>query len=316
MLKKIGSLLAQPQINSYLEKIKSFFFSALVVNSVSFIFSAPILLWWGIPISALTLVGNVFFTPFLALFILLSSLFTVCAATGITPTPFAWALNTLTEIWLQLLNLGSKKVLFAQLYSPILLAMLIAIVLGVGYKLFEAKSHQKILKVLLCGVFLVLCVFALPLKNNSSTLSNNSGTITILDTPQGLNLLDEGFLKGMTNPAKQVSFTIKMPVIRSHGTCKIAQITTNTASIRTFQGLKELVYSMKVEKIVLPQLTNPQKTTFWKAFYGLKYAAQQAGVKLSYLPKVRDEAKNVAKTSSRCADVKSGHNTSRNANSA
>ncbi len=315
MLKKIISFFTKPHIKPYVEKIKAFFLSAFVVNSTSFIFSAPILLWWGIPISTLTLLGNVFFTPFLALFILLSSLFTLCAALGIKPTIFAWALNTLTDIWLELLKTSSKNVLFAQIYSPVLFALLITTVFGVGYALFHAKTNLKIIKSLLCGVFLVISVFALPLKNSSSTLSNSNGTITISHTNTGLEIIDTDFLKGMTNPTKQVSFNLKMPIIKAHGTCRIAKITTNTTSIRTLQALRELIYCMNVQKISLPQIQGAQKPAFWKAFYSLKYATKQTGAQLTQRPNVRDEAKKVAKTSSRCAEVKSGHNTSRNANS-
>ncbi|MBM3894165.1 hypothetical protein FJ366_01010 [Candidatus Dependentiae bacterium] len=316
MTEKIIPVLSKLHASSIGQKLSAFCFSSFVVNSTSFIFSAPILLWWGLPISMLTLFGNIFFTPFLIFFILLSSLFTVFAALNVTVWHLGWILDNFTKIWLFLLSFSSRNVLFAQIYSPVLLFILILINIGTAYTLFHAKSHQKITKTLLCGVIFTLLIFALPLKRGSSTLSNSAGTLEIQDTANGLEIVEKNYFKGISHAQKQVPFNLKMPIIRSHGTCKISKITVQTISIRTLQSLKELIFCMNIKKISIPNITKPQKPAFWKAFYSFKNAAKNARVKIYYQrPNVRVDEENFSKTASKSAADRSGHKISKNANS-
>ena len=140
----IDFFLTQKTIMKLTEWARSTIFALLVVNTTSFIFSAPILLWWGIPISALSIIGNIFFGPFLALFIIFSSIFTIASIVGLNTAIPGYCLNKLTEYWMMILGLGSKKVLCAQICNPIILLLMIATVICCGYFLNQSKTQKKI----------------------------------------------------------------------------------------------------------------------------------------------------------------------------
>jgi len=274
-------------------------FALLVVNTTSFIFSAPILLWWGIPISALSIIGNIFFGPFLALFIIFSSIFTIASIVGLNTSIPGYCLNKLTEYWMMILGLGSKKVLCAQICNPIILLLMIATVICCGYFLNQSKTQKKIAQVLLAGSTAIVLLFAIPLSNQQSVMQNRSGQLTIIQDNNGLKLLDDGYLKNLTNPSKNIPFNLKMPIVKNHGTIKIDSLETTKASIRTFQALKELIICMDTQKIILPQINPPQKASFWRALYNLRHYAKINNVKIIQRPILRSTKENRSKISSR-----------------
>jgi hypothetical protein len=295
----IDRFLTQKTINKIAEWARKTAFTLLVVNTTSFIFSAPILLWWGIPISTLSIIGNIFFGPFLALFIILSSIFTIASIAGLSTTLPAYFLNKLTEYWMIILGFGSKKILCAQICTPAILLLMIAIVVCCGYLLSRSKTEQTILKILLSGSFFIALLFAIPLSNNQSIMESRSGKLTITNGRNGLELLDDGYLRKLTNPSKNIPFNLKMPIVKNHGTIKIHSLETTKASLRTFLALKELIICMDTQKIILPKINPPQKASFWRALYNLRHYAKINNVKIIQRPILRSTKENRSKISSR-----------------
>jgi len=74
--------------------------------------SWPILLWWGLPISLLALVGNIVFSPIITLFLMLCALLFFTELTGLPNGAFIFLLETLSDWWVGLLGWGSPGFLF------------------------------------------------------------------------------------------------------------------------------------------------------------------------------------------------------------
>lgn len=85
----------------------------------------PILIAWGLPISAASIVGNMVFPVFLITFLGLSALLFVGQIAGFTCTAIAWLLDYVTTWWLWALNFAHPNWLigFIDPGLPILMAI-------------------------------------------------------------------------------------------------------------------------------------------------------------------------------------------------
>src|SRR5579862_7575785 len=61
--------------------------------------SLPILASWGLPISLMSPIGNVIFSPLLTLFLLLSSIIFFCELFCIPNEFFVWLLELVSQVW-------------------------------------------------------------------------------------------------------------------------------------------------------------------------------------------------------------------------
>ncbi len=266
--------------------IKSWCLGLFVVNTTSYIFSAPILLWWGLPLSALSFVGNIVFAPVLALFIVLCAILMSASLLGFSCTWIAIPLEWLTTWWMSLLKLGSKHFLYAQIAHPVIIAVSIAIVIGTGKAALESKTTKMLVTSLAFGSLFMTLLFMLPLTNSESTLSNKNGELRITQTTSHfVTIEDSGFFKGLKTPAKGIAFNVRRPIIQNHGTLHVKKLSTNQISTRTFESIAELIISMEVSEITLPYIEPPQTPSVWRSLSRVRKLAKESGVKIRYTKK-------------------------------
>jgi len=82
------------------------------------LFSLPILLRWGLPLSWLTMLGNIIWSPCIALFLLLSALLFFAELFALPCALIAWGLEKLTNLWLMALSWGDSSNLVAFADQP------------------------------------------------------------------------------------------------------------------------------------------------------------------------------------------------------
>lgn len=75
--------------------------------------SLPFLLWWGLPLSCLTLIGNLIFNPLAVLFLAGSACLFFSELLGMPSSLWVCILEMLTELWLWLLSWGGSGALIA-----------------------------------------------------------------------------------------------------------------------------------------------------------------------------------------------------------
>ena len=319
-------LMIQNKIIDIAKKIlppfKRWAFSLFVVNATSYIFSAPILLWWGMPLSGLSLIGNVVFAPVLAIFIMQCALFMGASFFGISPYFLRIPLETTTEWWFWALSFGSKRFLYAQIAHPTLIVGAIIIVFGVGWWALHSTTKAMILKALISGCIAITLIFAIPLKDSESVLTNKSGILTITQPSSGfINIDDTGFFKGLKTPSKGIPFNVKRPIIKAHGTLRVQKLTTTTLSTRTLESIAELIICMDVREVNLPSINPPQTASVWRALARIRKLAkeQNVGIKYAknshYAPKLRTIPLKSSNTFESTSEVRSGHKMSKKTNS-
>lgn len=262
---------------------KKWAFSLLVVNATSYIFSAPILLWWGMPLSSLSFIGNIIFAPVLALFIVLCTALMSTSLLGFSCVFLKLPLEKTIEWWFAILQLGSKRFLYGQIAHPLILASAIGIVFWTGAQVLYSKTHKTIIKSLTIGSIFMTLLFTLPLRNAESIISNRSGNLTIHQTQSStITLEDSGFFKGIKNPSKGIPFNVKRPIMQNHGTLNVKKLTTTVISSRTFESIAELIIAMNVKEIGLPDIKPPQTPSVWRNLAKVRKLAKENGIKITY----------------------------------
>lgn len=112
------------QGRSRLNKIGWWSCQVLYLQLFLTLFAWPILLAWGLPLSAVTVIGNVVFNPVVGLFLFISSLAFFCQLLGIPHGILLMGIEWLSRGWLWVLDHGSPAVLVA-FPTPCLLILLV-----------------------------------------------------------------------------------------------------------------------------------------------------------------------------------------------
>lgn len=269
--------------HSVLPKLKNWLFSLFVVNATSYIFSAPILLWWGMPLSGLSLIGNIVFAPVLALFIILCTTLMTSSLLGLSCAYLKVPLDTTISWWFALLNLGSKRFLYGQIAHPVLVMLAVLLVCWTGFQMLHSTTRKTLIKNLALGCTGITLLFALPLKMPESVLTNKNGKLIITQPSSSAVIIeDHGFFKGLRNPSKAVAFDIKRPIIQTHGTLHVTKLSTTVISSRTFESVAELIIAMDIEAIELPVIQPPQQPGVWRALARIRALAKKHAIKIKY----------------------------------
>ena len=123
-------------LNKITYSVKKFLLHFIQAHLMVTIISFPILIGWGMPISKVSIIGNLIFSPFLTIFLIISSLtfFTelLCIPNGFLISQ----LNQLTSFWEKGLHFGQKKWLccFAKPSFIILISIPIITFIIISYK--------------------------------------------------------------------------------------------------------------------------------------------------------------------------------------
>ncbi len=119
MLKKIFAQIL-------IKTVHSIAWAIYIQLAISFVY-IPILIYWGLPISYMSVIGNLIFTPFLFLFIFLSFIIFSTEILLIPNTFLCTALNSFCTFWLKILTLGSPQWLIGFAYPGFCILILFAL---------------------------------------------------------------------------------------------------------------------------------------------------------------------------------------------
>ena len=92
-----------------LKTVTNWIISFVHIQLIITLFSLPILILWGLPISLASLLGNFIFSPLLFIFIMLSCIITLCAILNIPYHFFVICLEKISTVWYSLLSYGSPS---------------------------------------------------------------------------------------------------------------------------------------------------------------------------------------------------------------
>lgn len=238
-------------MNTILQRWSKWFIDFFHINMMLSIVSLPFLCAWGLPISLLSIVGNLVFGPFLALFLLISSCLFFTHLLGFSAGYVGTLLNGLCYLWLKLLAWGSPNFLVAlsdTMMSLTVLCAVIAIVTLHHKQWGKPLQHISIL----CGLVLVIVLGSVWYQNSFLThaLYNKKKRILITKTESLLTVEDQGGLTERRSPTSFVQFSLIPTLCKKTGSLTIDKLVLHKLSTKTILALTQLCKTVHIKEIV------------------------------------------------------------------
>lgn len=246
------------------------------------LFAMPILLWWGLPLSILSPIGNLIFGPVLTLFLMLSSLLFFSELLHIPNGAIAWCLDMLTKAWLSVIQINGHPWLFGfATPSPLfLLAIPLVALLILHFKKFTHIGHSvlcfSILLVGSCFYIKMIATKTAPI----ATIPCNRGELTLLHDKTNLTVIDPGVLGQRISAKSWIEFSLVPQLIKTGGTTSIDTLIVLQPGAMTFQAVGALVTKVKVKTVYLVCWKGSLAKHEWREFFNMKRALEAHHVNL------------------------------------
>lgn len=225
--------------------------------------SLPFLISWGIPISIVSWVGTPLFTPFLSLFLGLSSLLFFTQLIGLHLHFLIVSLEFVTQWWLYFLSFGSQNWLLFIPEPPIIITILLPIT-----ALFLIASPlfcNKLIRIF--AFFAILISYYFFAHWYAQYQAPHYWTVTIGSQPiyffkgkdNNLIMLDPGTLGSKVRGDSFVEYTLIPEITKKTGSLAIDQIIILQATRQTFHVIEKLSLHTNLKKIYGPKFIVSQE---------------------------------------------------------
>jgi protease I len=269
---------------SFISRLKHWFLRFAQLQLLLSAVSLPILLGWGLPISALAPLGNLLFTPFLTIFLYLSTIIFFLEILYIPNGIFVWCLETVTSLWIKIMGLGNSPQWLIGFKTPPLLFLLA--IAGIAFLIvFHKKTRSPGRSVLLLSLLLGCTSLGLKLCTHTTTtitkIPCNSGEVTIVTAYGKTIVIDPGFMGARVTAASWAEYTLAPAIIQASGGTTIDHFIALQPGICTFNALERLCSCMKIKNLYLPTWQGSLNKSGWRSFFTLKQAAERSGTKIA-----------------------------------
>lgn len=237
-----------------LTKLTSWLLSFLELQLVISLLSLPILIYWGLGISLMSILGNLIFSPLLTLFLWTASLFSVCSILHIPNSHFISALNQLTNLWNNLLVLSKPTWLIGFNSKSLWIAIAIALFIVLFYTVYKPKRKHALPILILC-VLILLTYQHNQLKQNQLHQIDNL-SLYLLQANRKTYLIDNGALCSKHNFYSWIDYTIIPALIKSNGTTAIDTLFLYKPSKKIASVATQFAQQMNIKTIFVTTKQN------------------------------------------------------------
>lgn len=235
-------------------KIFSWLMNFIYIQLLVTLISLPILVWWGIPISLLSPIGNLIFTPLLTIFLFLASLIFFLELFYIPNQWLIYLLEIVTRFWNYLITFGSNGSLIGFAKPPLwffILVILCVITIIHSKKLASRGKSSIALALLLTAT----CIF-LKLHGKQTTILESipckKGVLTFIKDQNTTALIDPGFISSQSSGPSWTEYTLIPDLIKKYGINTIDHVIILKPGIRTFEALESLVRTTCIKNCYCP----------------------------------------------------------------
>jgi len=244
--------------------------------------SLPILIWWGLPISVATPVGNLLFGPLLTLFLFLSSLIFFTELVQLPNWIFVYALERLSDVWHCLAALGSKSYLISFSKPPIWFIVTLPIV---AFLIIQNRYTHPPLRSILCFT-LAIFIYSFALKAwygpraALDTIPCNGKVVHVLHTHGELILIDPGVIGSRISAVSWASYNFLQELSQRYGTQQIDHLIALQPGAVTYEALAAVCAKAKVKKLYLVLWQNKLPWGAWRNYKMLMEECKKQNVKV------------------------------------
>lgn len=195
----------------------------------------PVLIWWGLPVSALSILGNLIFAPLLSLFLLLSSLIFFFE---IAYVPNKWLILMLEKITILWLSISPNNPKIYLLFFPQTTCFVFIAAILISSCILIYFNFSKATQVLILGTILTTsCIIAkLPfwIQASTLTLKHRHKQFKIAYQDRKLIIRDDGILNNYVGVENWICYTLLPALSKKFGSIYVKELylaanTKNTA---------------------------------------------------------------------------------------
>ncbi len=253
----------------------------LIFNLFLTLVSLPVLVAWGLPISWLSPFGNLLFSPFLSLFLLISTLSFFCELTNLPHTALDYALETITAAWNALLQLAPNNsfVGFSSTAVYLLTVLSLATLILLMLPQFRAARRRLCALTLFFLCSLTILKATQPAQLNT-TLSCFKKDMELIREDNQTLLIDQGALCERANPASWVQYHLVPDLIRATGSMHVDHLVITRPTIRALEAAAALMQHANVQKLYYPTIEGEMIGSHRGAFRRFYAIGKENGVEL------------------------------------
>ncbi len=271
-----------PQSRS--SKFSNWVMHALELQLFLSLISLPLLISWGLPLSAMAILSNLIFGPILSIFLTLSSLILLCEIIGIPNTIPIYALELITHSWRWILSWQqpSWMIGFAKPHALFLCAQAIATVIIISRRSWTRPVRIYALLILGC---LTWAASHLSSRYNPDItyLPCNSGSIIMVHHNNQTVVIDPGYIAQRPGAPSWIQYTFAPWLIKRTGSVIIDHLIILQPSSRIFEAVTGLSTKLQIKNMYIPYWQGTLSTGGWRNFFLL---TQELTKKMCHLKRI------------------------------
>jgi len=236
-----------------LQKLKFNFLFFLELQLLISLVILPILIAWGLPISIMSIIGNLVFNQFLTAFIFVSAFLFTTDLLGIPNAFIATILEWITHVWHYFLSWGSPHWLVGFSSWSFIISCFFAVA---GYGLYHFKVQNQNHRIL----WLTLFCFATPIihnlfekKSNYTIVTQDSQKMHLIKDREKIYAFDCGALGARPSSQSWIEYTLAPTLIKTMGATSIDMLILCSSNSRTNQAAKSLMQHIPTKQLITIQ---------------------------------------------------------------
>jgi len=253
----------------------------LIFNLFLTLVSLPVLVAWGLPISWLSPFGNLIFSPFLSLFLLISTLSFFCELINLPHATFDYALEKISAMWNALLQLAPNNSFVGFSYTAVYLLSVLSLATLILLMLPQFRAARRRLCALtiffLCSLTILKATQPAQLH---TTLSCFKKDMELIRQDNQTLLIDQGALCERANPASWVQYHLVPDLIRATGSMHVDYLIITRPTIRALEAAAALIQHANVHKLYYPTIEGEMTGSHRGAFRRFYAIAKENGIEL------------------------------------
>lgn len=271
---------------SSISRIWSYITNFLQLQLFLTLFSWPILLLWGLPISIASPLGNLIFSPFIMLFLLISCLIFFTEIFYIPNGLLIVALDYISYCWIWLASWAQRSWLINCAQPPLVIAFAITLsaLAVIHYKKLVHSNRRILLFFIILGLtFFYLKQIAIP-KEQISNITCFEKEITLISANKKHVFIDPGYLGRRISAPSWVSYNL-VPTLVKSGISQLDHVIILKPSAMTFRALNALCHKIDINNLYIVSWTGELNCSGWQAWEELLASVNKYKINLIKIDK-------------------------------
>jgi len=243
------------------KKIGIWLLQFLQVQLFLTLFSLPILVHWGLPISVMTVIGNLIFAPGIFVFLFCASLIFFTELFHIPNSLLVGMLEIITYWWKTIVSYGTSSWLIGFKKPSLIILVLMPLTACVCMRLKIIKTlYARVIALSLALLIFIVYMMILAYTNQGYWhVPCGKGHVTIIRTHNSTTVVDSGDLKYLKSPASWIEYSLVPWLNKTCGSCKIHNYICLHPSIRSINAITLCAQSTTIDHVYLPHWHGQQK---------------------------------------------------------